>query len=714
MNNMEIVPLGLRGADGRCGSRPHPIGTWNQQIRILLVRVACVAILSLVSIVICAPTAAAELRPERESRSSVGRALQTIERGIPSSGDHPGNVLLLGEEVSVKVPADVRGKVVQWRVLDDRSDVITSGTFTKTEANGGTRIIAGDLGIGWYRVEFLDAEGKPLQWTSAAVLARLSSPVPQDSPICVDSATAWFARDDAVNQERLARLAALAGVNWVRDRMRWRDVHIGPNEFAIRNTYDMAAEIQTRVGLKVLQVFHDTPPWAGTLGRKHLPADLRVLYRFCRAMAERYKGRVRAWEPWNEANVEDFGGHTVDEMCVHQKAAFLGFKAGDPNLIVCWNAYTGAPTRLHTTGVLKNETWPYFDTYNIHTYDWPHSYFDLWEPAREAACGRPIWVTESDRGMKYETGPPWYDLSRTGERLKAQFIAQSYASSLFAGANRHFHFILGHYTESRNHVQFGLLRRDHTPRPGYVALAAVGRFLAGARCVGRWPIKDRPEAHIYAFRARPDGRERDVLVAWAETKGEWSERGNTSVDWVLPKEISADGAFDYLGRPLGKSIPAKLRSSAIFVLLPPGETRKLAMEAPPPVSQFRDGTPSPVVLQIQMPRSAIGRIEGQRWSQGYEYRVEPGKEIDLQIYAYNFCDGPVSGTVAAEHLPSEWTLVPDRWEITLEPSGRKPLPARVVILVHEGDAPPDDWIQLRGEFGRAGRPVLAFRLAARK
>ena len=64
------------------------------------------------------------------------------------------------------------------------------------------------------------------------------------------------------------------------------------------------------------------------------------------------------------------------------------------------------------------------------------------------------------------------------ERRQAAFIAQSYATSLFAGVQRHFFFILGNYIE--NEVQFGLLRHDHTPRPGYVALAAVGRFLAGS------------------------------------------------------------------------------------------------------------------------------------------------------------------------------------------------------------------------------------------
>jgi hypothetical protein len=179
------------------------------------------------------------------------------------------------------------------------------------------------------------------------------------------------------------------------------------------------------------------------------------------------------------ANLAAFGGHTVDQMCAWQKATWLGL--GDPSVLVCWNVTAAVPAPEHTAGVAANGTWPYFDTYNIHTYDWSHSYDDLWAPAREAVAGRPLWITEADRGTRHLGNAPWFDLEPRLERLKAEWIAQSYAGSLFAGARRHFHFILGHYHEP-NGVQFGLLRLDLTPRPAYVALAAVGAL--SGQCPG--------------------------------------------------------------------------------------------------------------------------------------------------------------------------------------------------------------------------------------
>ncbi|MHC4640949.1 MAG: glycoside hydrolase 5 family protein [Planctomycetota bacterium] len=631
---------------------------------------------------------------EKALQADLNRPLQTIQRSIPTAQpQHPGNVFLLGEDVDIKLPEKAIGKAVSWRVLDDRRNVIAQ---TSTVVETSNLRISG-LRIGWYRIEFLDADGKLVNWTTTAVLAPLAEPVPQNSPVCVDSATSWFAANRPARQERFAQLAALAGVNWIRDRMSWGGFQPNPDKLPDNTTYDSAATLQARYGLKVLQVFHDIPGWAadkqlnGQDRSKRFPRDLRLLYKFCKAMAQRYKGRVLAWEPWNEANITVFGGHTIDEMCTHQKAAYLGYKAGNPDLTVCWNVYAGAGTPLHTKGVLENQTWPYFETYNIHSYQKPDNYLNQFAPAREAACGRPIWITECGVRAVAKTGKPWSELSQEDEIKQAEFIAHSYASSLFAGVNRHFFFILGNYHERE--VQFGLLRNDQTPRPSYVALATLGRLLAGAKCLGRWIPKENPTTRVYAFQSRPDGRQRDVLVIWSEKPTTWS----------LPENLPIEAVYDYLGRPLGKNTPAKIDSAAIFALLPKDTAQKLPLEPPTRSSAFRGGKASPVVLQLQMHHDSTHL--GQQ-----AHTVPPGKETNLNLFAYNFSDKKVSGTITVEHTSQGCKLTPERWEITLEPMERKSLPARVTVNASGKDSSNEDWIQLRGDFADAGHPVLAFRL----
>jgi len=638
-----------------------------------------------------------------------------VQRTIPTPlAERPGNVYLDTETVWIKVPGEVPKETRSWRALDDKGRMVRSGVFAEDSTAPPSRIRLEQLPVGWYRVEFLDQQRSCLHWTTAAVLQKLRSPVPQDSPICVDSATAWFAKDQPDNQARLASLAALAGVNWIRDRLTWRELEPKHGQFIkTTTTYDTSAAIQTNYGLKVLQVFHMTPDWAWDteLDSEHpsgrFARDLRDVYRFCKAMAGRFKGSVLAWEPWNEANVSTFGGHTVDEMCSFQKAAYMGFKAGDPDVTVCWNVYTTAPTPRHTQGLMDNEAWSYFDTYNIHTYDWAHDYERLWGPARQAACGKPIWVTEADRGLKFSGPEPWCELSREDEIRKARYIAQSYASSLYAGSIRHFHFILGHYHEGSNGVQFGLLRMDMTPRPAYVALAAVGRLLAGAKCRGRWAVPDSDDAYVIAFRARPNGLERDVLVAWAEKKVDWSGRAKTKVPFSLPESWAVEGVFDYLGRRLDE-IPAELSGEALFVVLPAGQTDKVKMTTLAR-SERRQDRICPIVLQVQMPRSASMKIEPLPWSQGYEYRIDPDEPYRLRMFAYNFASEPVNGTIRITNKPSGWKLDKETWNISIEPMQRELFEASLTI-------PPDQdgTLQLTGDFGTTGKPVLAFRLHSKK
>jgi hypothetical protein len=221
--------------------------------------------------------------------------------------------------------------------------------------------------------------------------------------------------------------------------------------------------------------------------------------------------------------------------------------------------------------------------------------------------------------------------------------------------------------------------------------------------MGRWVVPGREDAHVIVFRARPDGLERDVLVAWAEKKVDWPERGKTKAPFSLPKSWEIEATFDYLGRRLDE-VPAELAGEAVFVVLPAGQTGELGLESVGRSSLRPDRT-CPVVLQVQMPQSSSMKIAPVPWSQGYEYRIDPDEPYRLRMFAYNFTSEPVKGTIRVEDKPSGWTLGQESWSVSVAPMEREAFEATLTIPAGQAGT-----LRLTGDFGSAANAVLAFRV----
>ncbi len=598
------------------------------------------------------------------SMGALAEAPRPIPEPLPG---HPGNVFLAGERVIVGLP-DSRSA---WRAVDYDDRTIANIPPGTASAD------LGQLPVGWYR---LRREGSE-EWISLAVLQRLAAPTPWTSPIGVDVAMAWFYPEEMMAS--VASLAALAGVNHVRDRLAWGQMEPERGKFADRNKYDASAAAQAGAHLRVLQVNHSTPAWAGQDGRR-FPPDLRDAYRFYREMARRWRGQVGAFEPWNEADIQVFGGHTGAEMAAMQKASYLGLKAGNPGVTACLNVFAGH-ARAQLDDLRDNEAWPYFDTYNLHHYVAFEGYPQVYADHRSISAGRPLWVTECAMPVRWSGDPKLQELSDEDLREQSRRIAKVFAGSLHEGAAATFYFILGHYVEGQ--TQFGIIRRDLTPRPAYVALAAVGRFLADAQALGRLRTDDN--AYAYAFRARPDGKERVVVVAWAKS-------GTATLEVpVAPLAVA-----DHLGRSLNVASRLSLTTAPVFVVLPSEAGQLLHLDAPPPRPRRAVGKPSSIVFQPLF-------TEQQTLLWASAYRVSGSQPTEGKLAVYNFGAQPAEGRIQVRP-PRGWKVeMQDR--VRLEPMERLELTFRLIPLGAGGRTV--ESIQFRGDFGTAGRPVASVRVA---
>jgi hypothetical protein len=607
--------------------------------------------------------------------ADAGAGARTIPRPLPS---HPGNIFLAGETVTV--PAPPAGDGDTWRAVNYEGHIVAEGRVKAGLAE------LGRLPVGYYEV-WRSAAGVTNR-LSIGVLEGLRAPTPLSSPIGIDVAMAWFFPKEKMGS--VANLCALAGMSRVRDRLIWPELEPKKGELAATNRYDFSVEAQSAAGLQVLQVGHRSPAWANPNG-KRFPLDLRDIYDFHRALAQRWRGEVVAFEPWNEADIPMFGGHTGSEMASLQKAAYLGLKAGNPKVIACLNVF--ASHRAATLRDLhENEAWPYFDTFNLHHYAAFDVYPKLYADFRAVSAGRPLWVSECSVPVKWSGDERLQEPTDEDLRVQSERLTMTYAQAIHEGAQAVFYFMLPHYVEGQ--TQFGVLHRDLTPRPAFVALAAVGRLLADAKPRGR--LKTGSDLiRAFLFRAGPDGQRGDVLVAWSKAE----------TAFELPKPPKA--CFDHLGRAreaTGKVL--KLSRTPLFVVLAGGT--RLAVVPPPKPPKLEPGKPSPVVLQAVLPEERMVLEKS-------AYRIPAGQTTAIPIFVYNFGGKPARGRLrtsvclksARPSLAEPWGVEFPR-EVEVAPGERKELTLRLTYARTNGfDA---GAIRITGEFGGAGKPVLSLNL----
>lgn len=545
--------------------------------------------------------------------------------------DRPCNLFPFGQKVVVQVEA----KDAEWRVADlDGAEV----------ARGKGAIEIANLPHGYY--ELVAKANEQSAKLPFGVVADHSATAPPSGRLNVDGATAWLERQG--RHDAIAQMLRMIGIGWVRERFSWAGTE--PEKGKVNwQQYDAVADAFTRHGVRVYQIFHDSPLWSHA-GRKNTrnPADLRDAFAFARRLAEHYKGRVAAWEVWNEPDIF-FWPDLSDTFAGLQKAAYLGFKAADPDLPVLLGSFCRGhcpfDENLFEAGIRD-----YFDVFNWHTYSAPEQYpatlSRYLELLRRHGCGdRPVWLTEA--GIRLRATEPDGELNAADERRQADFVPKSFAYSLAAGTDSHFFFVLPYYLE--HGVQFGALRKDLSPRPGLIAIAAAVDILGEARFLG---VREKDGFTAIAFHS---GRGR-VLVVWS----------NAPREAQLPVAAHKVVVANVVGRRRECEAPGGILKLAIApspqYVIGLGEGALAGMGGTPrPEGKLPASQPSPVVIRAQAQVPTLDKD-----ADAYVIGDEP---FDYAVEACNFGSKPAAGRIALE-LPSGWKAEPSEAAASLEPMGR--------------------------------------------
>ncbi|GIV97089.1 MAG: hypothetical protein KatS3mg057_1746 [Herpetosiphonaceae bacterium] len=329
----------------------------------------------------------------------------------------------------------------------------------------------------------------------------------------------WNAHLYYQDRPRVAALAKNAGMPWIRQQVAWMDHHDQSGAIYWGELDNVVNDAHAH-GIKLLLSVVRAPSWATPDGKNGLPSrdHFDEFAYFMGEMAKRYKGKVQAYEIWNEQNLAIENGGRVPEASFYVDllaVAYDAIKAQDPYAIVV----SGAPSSTETNDpyiavsditfyrqMFNNPKFrTHMDVIGVHPGGqhnppdtlWPDNPgpFPEWQKSREfyfrrvedvraemlkAGLGdRQIWITEF--GWATANNTPGYEYgNNTDFNEQAQYIVRAFQMGRhdyapWVGAmflwNLNFAVPWGERGNPlHEQASFGVINPDWSPRPAYLEL----------------------------------------------------------------------------------------------------------------------------------------------------------------------------------------------------------------------------------------------------
>lgn len=251
-------------------------------------------------------------------------------------------------------------------------------------------------------------------------------------------------------------------------------------------------------GVEILMPLGLTPTWASSRpteksaygpGNAAEPRDLSDWTGYVRQVATRYKGRIHAYEIWNEPNLSDFFSGGPEQMLELARAAYGVLKQVDKTVLVLTPSATAQSGIEWLAGYLQLGGGAYADVIGFHFYvtpEPPEAMVELIEHLRAVlrekhSADKPVWNTETGwliENRQTEVKPQRSPFSKvlTLEEASA-YVARSYLLSWAMGIARF-------YFYSWDSEVGGLTEADgRTLKTPAFALAETENWLLGAHMV---------------------------------------------------------------------------------------------------------------------------------------------------------------------------------------------------------------------------------------
>ena len=363
-----------------------------------------------------------------------------------------------------------------------------------------------------------------IHWLNTAIRPqpRLAPSAVAGSPLAYPAVTPFgvntFLQQEAEPQKRaqILDLVQAGGFRFIRQEFPWEDIEIhAKDDFIDRRNdpagvdawakYDQIVALAVERDIAIIARLSNPPAWSRArgdeAGTNAPPDDFNDFGDFVAAVAERYRGRIRYYQVWNEPNGnEEWGLQDVDPeaftrlLCL----AYGRIKAADPDAVVLAGALT--PTvandgrnmndlifleRMYAAGaggcfdVMSAQGYglwsgPTDQRLRPTVINYGHNLFLRDLMVRHSDAAKPIWISEMGWNVAPADIPPAF--GRVTEAQQARYAVGAYerarAEWPWVGVNAYWFFKRpADWERGQAWYYFRMLEPDFTPLPVYDAVA---------------------------------------------------------------------------------------------------------------------------------------------------------------------------------------------------------------------------------------------------
>jgi hypothetical protein len=350
-----------------------------------------------------------------------------------------------------------------------------------------------------------------------------STPLPPSVPTKIPED--FFGMVHAGDTETPEEYAVLdeMGVEWILHTFYWSRLEREKGNFDF-SRYDSYVDNGKKAGKKVIAVLAYDVQWLYPDGKQRryiAPEHLPFFLDFVKKTVDHFRGRVDAWEIWNEPNFMFWKGSDEDFFELAKSTARI-IRETDPEANILGGAFWRVPKNfirnMFKAGAFENVDGLAFHPYAVNPGGSVKLYDRFTSVISEFDYSGPVWVTE----VGYPTGG-WYPTTVSEDELPSHVVKTITGIASRGARALLWYQLFDPYNKGESpdpldsEDYFGLVYPDYNRKKGFYAYALCAKFLAGREYRPDLIKKDNiPKTVISFYFAGKEGN--NTLVLWNDKK----------------------------------------------------------------------------------------------------------------------------------------------------------------------------------------------------